>query len=608
MDLQWRAMKQFPAGLGRGWARAATWPALTLILATVSCGGEQGRLPPDILLITLDTVRADRLGAYGGDPRVSPNLDRLAGRGRIFMSCDTASPLTLPSHATMLTGLYPPAHGLRSNGRGRLPEATPTLALRLKAHGYATAAFVSSVILNHVHGLDRGFDTYDDRMGPAGERPGDATVDAALAWWQQSREQPAFLWVHLFDPHAPYRPPPPWPHRFPGRPYDGEIAFMDAQIGRLLEGVESGGRELVVAVAGDHGEGLGEHGEQEHGLLLYQSTLAVPCLVAAPGITAGRTTRPARTLDLMPTLLARAHIPSPANLPGRDLLVPLPAEATAPDAYAETLLPWEDYGWHPLFAARRGRVKVQQGAFTSIHDLSLDPRELGHPAGQEQGPAGVVAEELMAVIQGQRHTRPQRPAATLLPSTSREQLRSLGYLAGSAGPPPSAPGPGLKDPRQQTVFHDRVTEVLAAYRDGRSEVAAEILAILMEEEPGNPFLRDLAGSVEMARGNPAGAADHFAAALAHTPDRGAVEIHLAEALLAQNLPQEAEARCRHALASLPDPPPIRAILALCQAVADQGRVTEARACAGDFLSSHQGVETSLVKRLRILAGQDIDLQ
>ena len=161
-------------------------------LATLACGDEPAARP-DILLVTLDTVRADHLGAYGGDPLVSPNLDRLARRGRAFSSCDSASPLTLPSHATILTGLYPPAHGLRSNGRGQLPEAIPTLAQRLKDHGYQTAAFVSSVILNHRHGLDRGFTMYDDQVGLAGERRGDATVDAVLAWWHRPRRQPALL-------------------------------------------------------------------------------------------------------------------------------------------------------------------------------------------------------------------------------------------------------------------------------------------------------------------------------------------------------------------------------------------------------------------------------
>jgi len=588
--------------------RATLRLAAALSLTAMACSGTPA-VRPDILLVTLDTVRADRLGTFGGDPLISPNLDRLARRGRAFSSCDAASPLTLPSHATILTGLYPPSHGLRSNGRGRLPAGVPTLAQQFQNHGYATAAFVSSVVLDHGHGLDGGFTTYDDQVGPAGERRGDATVDAALSWWRRPRRQPAFIWVHLFDAHAPYRPPSPWAERFPGRPYEGEIAFMDAQVGRLLDGMTAAGRDLVVAVAGDHGEGLGEHGEKEHGLLLYQSTLAVPCILVVPGLTAGgHTSRPVRTLDLMPTLLARAGIVGPEDLRGLDLLAPASEETAATVSYAETLLPWEDYGWHPLFAARRGAAKIQQGAYTTYHDLDRDSQEVEPrlPGGRMPVPAPVlaVAEELTAVIDRIRNTRPAPPpvAASPVPGATLEELRRLGYLAGSAQAPPLAmPIPGLRDPRAQTSFHSRVAVVLAAYRDGRTADAAEALGALLGEEPGNPFLRDLAGSVEMARGDPAAAADHFAAALAHTPDRGAVEIHLAEALLALGQAQEAEMRARHALTTLPEPPPVRAALTLCQAVASQGRRQEARRCAVTFLAAWERVENPLLTRLRALA-------
>jgi tetratricopeptide (TPR) repeat protein len=293
---------------------------------------------------------------------------------------------------------------------------------------------------------------------------------------------------------------------------------------------------------------------------------------------------------------------------GQDLLAPAPPEPAAAIAYAETLLPWEDYGWHPLFTARLGPAKIQQGVYTAFHDLDRDPREedqrlLGD---QETTPAPIldVAEELAAAIDRIRQDRPAFPAATTSTGATLEELRSLGYLAGSAITPPAERVPGLRDPRGQTSFHSRVAGVLAAYRDGRSEAAAMALRALLDEEPGNPFLQDLAGSVAMARGKPAIAADHFAAALAHTPDRGAVEIHLAEALLALEQPQEAEIRARHALISLPDPPPIRAALSLCLAVAGQGRHQEARECAGAFLAARdeESAENPLLARLRALAG------
>ncbi|HYH44672.1 MAG TPA: sulfatase, partial [Thermoanaerobaculia bacterium] len=268
--------------------------AAVLIGAMVAAGcraGEPGGTAAgssdgaSLLLVTLDTVRADRLGGYGYAAAETPTLDRLAREGVRFAAASTNAPLTLPAHASLLTGLLPPRHGLRNNGAGRLPEV-PTLAAVLAAAGYRTAAFVSSFVLDRRFGLDRGFAVYDDDVerdaggGVAldAERRGDRTVERALAWLSAKtpetldRERPFFLWVHLYDAHAPYAPPAPYDSRHRGRPYDGEIAFADAQVGRLVAELERRGLagRTLVAVTADHGEALGEHGELTHGLLLYE--------------------------------------------------------------------------------------------------------------------------------------------------------------------------------------------------------------------------------------------------------------------------------------------------------------------------------------------------
>jgi len=587
--------------------------AAILGLGLVACGGG-GSQPkpaataaalPDVVLITLDTTRADHLGVYGGDSRVSPHLDRLAASGTVFMACDTACPLTLPAHATLLSGLYPPGHGLRSNGSGRLGADLPFLPAWLSRHGYQTGAFISSAVLDRRHGLDRGFDVYDDRVGPQAEQRGDITVDKALAWWRGRDARPAFLWVHLYDAHAPYRPPAPYADIFPGDPYDGELAFMDAQAGRLLEGLGAPGQGRLVAVIGDHGEGLGEHGEKEHGLLLYQSTLAVPWILRGPGVPAGRRlTTPVRTIDLLPTLLGRTTVPVPPGLPGRDALAPAP---TGTWSYAETTMPWADYGWHPLHSVRQDGVKLMQGAYSSLYDLKNDPHEMQDLLDADAAPVppalrtrALELEAALGALEADRGPAGSSPPGES-PVQSLDRLRSLGYLAGVAGAPPA--GADLGDPRGRTAFHEQVRRALAAYNEADYKQAAALLDGLRRgQEAHSPFLQDLAGSVAMARGRHQEAVALFTAALAHTPDRAPVEVHLAEALLAAGRPAAAEQRCRHALKNLPTPPPVRVAFLLCRALAGQGRAEEAGRYASQFLAITDDPSHPLLAELRELAG------
>ena len=293
---------------------------------------------PDILLITIDTLRADHVGAYGASTGATPTIDALAARGTRFDDADTAVPLTGPSHATILTGQYPPAHGVRGNVVFTLGSRYPTAATRLKKLGYATAAFVGAYPVAAAFGFSQGFDTFDESFhesspGEQGaERRANEVSDAALTW-MAAAPHPYFAWLHYYDPHAPYDPPEPFRSRFAGKPYDGEIAFADQQIARVLESLRASGREgtTIVALLADHGEGLGDHGEQTHGVLIYQSTMHVPFIMAGSRVAAGRVVQaPVGTIDALPTLLAFAGAPPDRDLPGRDLR-PLAVGRAIPD-------------------------------------------------------------------------------------------------------------------------------------------------------------------------------------------------------------------------------------------------------------------------------------
>ncbi|PYR28263.1 MAG: hypothetical protein DMF98_03410, partial [Acidobacteria bacterium] len=287
----------------------------------------------NLLLITIDTLRADHVGAYGAPTGATPVLDALASRGVRFDQVQTAAPLTAPSHATILTGQYPPSHGVRGNVVFTLDATHLTLATRLKARGYRTAAFVGAYPVAAAFGFAQGFDVFDEEfhetspIDQGAERRANEVADAAMRWLaldtgRENRQAPFFAWLHFYDPHAPYDPPKPFAERFAGRPYDGEIAFTDAQIGRIFDALRASGhdQDTVVMVLADHGEGLGDHRELTHAVLIYQSTMRVPFIVAGPGVQRGRVVRArVATVDVVPTALSTLGIQPDGNLIGRDL-------------------------------------------------------------------------------------------------------------------------------------------------------------------------------------------------------------------------------------------------------------------------------------------------
>src|SRR5256885_8687384 len=288
---------------------AAASTALAVLVAAGACQRASSRMPqhPNLLLMPVDTLRADHVGAYGSTAGTPPALDALAAAGVRFDQVQTAVPLTGPSHATILTGQYPPAHGVRGNVVFSLGSKYPTLATLLKKQGYQTAAFVGAYPVAAAFGFNQGFDTFNEdfhetSLGePGAERRANEVADAALRWLvsaaapsSAARGRPVFAWLHFYDPHAPYTPPAPYRDRFAERPYDGEIAFTDAQVARVIDWLHSSGRDAdtVVVLLADHGEGLGEHRELMHAVLVYQSTMRVPMIVSGPGVPRGIVVRP----------------------------------------------------------------------------------------------------------------------------------------------------------------------------------------------------------------------------------------------------------------------------------------------------------------------------
>ena len=444
----------------------------------------------DVLLITIDTLRADRLGCYGYAKARTPTLDGLAGRGTRFAVAVAHAPLTAPSHASILTGLTPLGHGVRDNGAYVLPEAVRSVAEDFREAGYRTAAFVSGFPLKRRFGFARGFETYDDQL-PRGkdlrrtayvERTADRTTDAALAWLDSappgSPKAPSFLWVHYFDPHAPYEAPAEAMTEA-ASPYDGEIAFVDAQIGRLLRRLderEPGAGPLVLVTA-DHGESLGEHGEDTHGIFVYDATIRVPFILAGPGVPAGKTARTvARGIDVAPTLLDYAGLAARATQ-GRSLRRAAAGERLADEpAYAESLHPQLQYGWAPLSAWRTARHKLIEAPRVELYDLEGDASETVDRSAREPARVEAMRRELLAAMAGKTPDAEQAVDAE-----TRERLAALGYVGTGAGLPPPRTG---RDPKDGIGLVTRLGRNGMTIARTEPQKAIRELTALLAEDPG----------------------------------------------------------------------------------------------------------------------------
>jgi len=437
----------------------------------------------DIVLITIDTLRADAPGFAGNKRSQTPVLDRLAAQGRVFTNTHAHNVVTLPSHTNILTGLYPFQHGVRDNSGFRLAATIPTLATALHGAGYATGAFVGAFPLDSQFGLDHGFDVYDDHY-PEGsdeaefviaERRGDEVVRLALAWWRQHKGKPRFLWVHLYDPHAAYEPPEPFASRFKDNPYLGEVAAADSFLGPLLGPFLAGQEKpALVVVTADHGESLGEHGEQSHGLFAYEATLKVPLVVWGRGVAPGRDARPARHVDIFPTVLQAAGVAAPPGprRPGRSLLAP-PATGTS-DSYFESLSATLNRGWAPLRGLLRDGKKFIALPLPEVYDLPRDPREADNRFDAER----TAARGVFAALPKESAWPPRRED---LKPEDDARLRSLGYLTGSAAAKDSY-GPE-DDPKRLIGLDAKVHDVIDLYMRGRLDDSVRLARELVASRP-----------------------------------------------------------------------------------------------------------------------------
>ena len=386
---------------------------------------------PNLLLVTIDTLRDDHVGAYGAAGARTPTLDALAARGVRFEHAETPVPMTGPSHATILTGLYPPVHGVRDNIVFSLDARHRTLATLLAAQGYRTAAFVGAYPVAAAFGFRQGFESFSENFeespipGAGAQRPANAVIDDALGWLGRPAERPFFVWIHLYDPHAPYDPPEPYRTDFAGRLYDGEIAFADAQLGRVFEWLRASGhdQDTFVAVLSDHGESLGEHGEVTHAVLLYEATLHVPLLVAGPGIPAGVTV-PGRvtTVDLAPTLLHMLGLAPPPEMTGRDLRPTFRAQRVGPEPlYAESLFgrlncrwsslrAWTDDDWKLIEGSRDPQVYCFLGSEFVV--AAADVLDEGVPGSDDSCAAGPSCSISPTIRARPTTARPRRPLAS----------------------------------------------------------------------------------------------------------------------------------------------------------------------------------------------------
>jgi arylsulfatase A-like enzyme len=517
--------------------------AVPTLLAGLGCGPAPAPAPERIVLVSVDTLRADRVGCYGARGARTPHLDTIAARGVRFEAAISPAPLTLPAHTSLLTGRDPPAHGVRHNSIHRLAPGTPTLADRLAAAGYATAAVVGARVLERRFGLDQGFSRYDDdvRGRPRGatgfaERPADAVVDAALAWLASAPDR-FFLWVHLYDPHRPYAPPPGFASGFANRPYDGEVAFADSEIGRLLAAVRErwGEAGLLVVATADHGESLGEHGEPTHSYSLYDATQRIPLLMRGPGIAEGLSVeQPVALADVAPTILAMAGAAPLDGATGRDLgpwIRGSPGEPAA--VYLETLATQLDFGWSPLLALRTDRFKYVRAPRPELYDLAADPGELRDLAAERPE----VVRELDAEL-ARRVAAAAPPVPAGIDAATRAELRELGYVAADPSVDAERLGRvGGTDPKDARGVLEGLTEAQIALHEGRVEAAFALLRPLGD----GPVVAAQRAAAAVGLGRYEEAARDARTALAVQPERDDIRLILAQGLLGLGRAAEADA-------------------------------------------------------------------
>jgi arylsulfatase A-like enzyme/Tfp pilus assembly protein PilF len=529
-----------------------------------------GGAPLNVILISVDTLRPDHLGCYGYPAATSPNIDRLASEGVVFEDAMSSAPLTLPTHTTILTGLYPITHGVRDNGTFGLAPDFTTLAEVLKGAGYSTAAFVGAFVLDSRYGLDQGFDVYDDDLSAGrqlsafgySERTADAVTDAA-GGWLAGAEEPFLAFIHYYDPHTPYEPPAGFRDRPGMNAYDGEIAFTDQEIGRLLDEVERLGlkeRTLVVLIS-DHGEGLGGHGEATHGYLVYEQTLRVPFIMRFPegrrpeGAEGGsRIGAPVRLVDVMPTVLEAAGLTADVRMDGRSLMPALEGRTMPPAfCYFETLYPYFAYRWSPLRGVRFNEWKYILAPTRELYNVTRDRDETDNLIAGETERAGELDKALKEFLR--REGQAAAAAGAAVSAEEARRLSALGYISRSSTDLPDPEDLSGANPVDMLPY---INEYMApgeeAFNHGDMKAALEKFTRLAKVDPGNPEAHLHRGRALLDMGDYTGAAAAFRRALDIDSTSSTAYFHLGNIAQIEHHPDEALADYEAALRLMPGSP------------------------------------------------------
>lgn len=535
---------------------AATVLALSLAAASLGCGrSEPGddlastRVPEStpVILVSIDTLRSDRLPAYGYEAGDTPALDTLSEQGILFERAYSHAPTTLPSHASILSGLLPPDHGVRDNlGYSFDGARLPTLPRLLRDAGYRTGGFVSAYVLRSAVGLDAGFDVYDDEiefrdlqgLGDL-QRPGDETLRRAVAWLDSVEREPFFLFFHIYEPHTPYSPPEPFASRFSSA-YDGEVAQADRVVGRLVQALQERGlyEPSLIVLLSDHGEGLGDHGEQEHGILLYREDLQVPLMVKLPGSAhAGlRIAEPAQLVDVVPTVLDLLGLERPEGLAGESLLA-LQGASEPRALYAETFYPRLHFGWSDLASIIRGDHHLISGPDPELYDLAADPAERDNVLRRERRSYAAMRDALAGIDR-------ELQAPGEVDAATRDKLSALGYV-GTVGTAPEGP---LPDPKARLPVLDDLKHAFELYRDRDLDEAAAAFRDVVAREPGLVDAWEHLGASLEGLGRPEDALSAYEQAMRLSGGAPHIALATATALLELGRYDEAE---RHARLAVP---------------------------------------------------------
>lgn len=581
--------------------------AASLLALLASCNGrhetaglQTGAEKPDVILVTIDTLRADSVG-FAGNTRVkTPFLDRMAGEGIVFTNAHAHNVVTLASHTNILTGLYPFQHGVRDNSGFKLDPKIPTVATMLKAGGYTTGAFVGAFPLDSRFGLNHGFDVYDDNYGKGmasmdfeiQERPAGAVCDAAMKWWKANEGKKRFLWIHVYDPHAPYLPPEPFFTEYKSDEYLGEIAYVDDTLGKALGPILSANPNTLLIVTADHGEARGDHGELTHGLFAYESTLKIPLLVREPGGPLHRVESGyVRHIDIVPTILVHAGVAKPANLLG----AALDEKISSRDSYFESLSSTLNRGWAPLTGVIHKEEKYVDLPISELYDLPHDPAEKNNLRAERRRDVA-EARELLSALQ------PEIKAAKGKVSADEEKsFIGLGYINGGASLKKSYTA--ADDPKNLIGVDSKMHDIIDAYEKHNLDLALKLAREVVAEQPNMSAGRQLLAFVLQQRENVGDAIANLKAAVASGQETEDIRVQLGLLLTEQGKIDEAvQVLAPLAKGNNPD-----ALNAYGIALADQGKLDEAVQQFQRVLQGDPG-NAPAYQNLGIVAARRDDLQ